>query len=194
MRQESPIMTADRPAPPSEAAWQVTHEIVGIKTRRRLQFVDITDRLVQLVRRNGLLTGVLSVQTRHTTTGLVINEHEPLLLRDLTATLERFAPREVDYEHDNLAQRSVPPLEPRNGHAHCKALGLRASESIHVVDGDLWLGRWQRVFLVELDGGRERELSVMLLGTARAPQAGNGGPRAGRGIRRFAVHAGKREG
>ena len=59
---------------------------------------------------------------------------------------------------------NLTPDERRNGHAHCRALLLGPSACLNVVDGRLQLGRWQRVFLVELDGPRAREISVLMLG------------------------------
>ena len=54
--------------------------------------------------------------------------------------------------------------EAPNGHAHCRHLFLGASEAIPIVDGRAALGRWQRVFLVELDGPRTRDVLVQVLG------------------------------
>ena len=94
-----------------------------------------------------------------------MNEGEPLLLEDLRAALERAAPRRLAYLHDEMDLRAgVAADEPANGHAHCKALFLRASETLAVAEGRPRLGRWQRVFLVELDGPRTRTLSLTVLG------------------------------
>jgi secondary thiamine-phosphate synthase enzyme len=74
------------------------------------------------------------------------------------------------YEHDDFGRRTVnlTPDERSNGHAHCRAALLRTSESVPIVDGALTLGRWQRVFLVEFDGPRRREVAVALGATKRA--------------------------
>jgi thiamine phosphate synthase YjbQ (UPF0047 family) len=61
----------------------------------------------------------------------------------------------------------VDPNEPRNGHAHAKALLLRTAETLNVAHGRLQLGRWQRVLLIELDGPREREVSLLAMGERR---------------------------
>jgi len=142
------------------------HVRFTIATGQCTEFVDITDRLAAIVAVAGLRTGVVSIQTQHTTTAVVVNEHEPLLLDDFAAVLERTAPRDVSYAHDDADRRvdNVVPDERPNGHAHCRALFLSSSACLNVVRGALQLGRWQRVFLVELDGPRERGVSVMLLG------------------------------
>jgi secondary thiamine-phosphate synthase enzyme len=143
--------------------------VVGIETRRPVQLVDVTAALERAIREAGLLDGLMVAQTRHTTTGLLVNEHEPLLFRDLEGLFERLAPAGADYAHDDFARRTVNlmPGERRNGCAHCRAALLRSSETLAVRGGEIGLGRWQRVFLVELDGPQRRELSLTLVGRWR---------------------------
>ena len=141
---------------------------IRVSTGSSTAFVDVTDQLEQVVSASEVLCGTVVVQTSHTTTGLVVNEHESLLLVDFETLLERVAPRGEAYWHDEMSLRSgVPASEPRNGHAHCRALLLPTSVSLIVQEGRLALGQWQRVFLVELDGPRERTLSVLVSGEVR---------------------------
>ncbi len=169
-----PVLTRTHAQPRTHASARsdarrpcVRHETVRVETPAPTAFVDLTDRLAELVAAAHLDVGLVNVQTTHTTTAVVVNEHEPLLLADFEAQLRRLVPAEARYAHDDLSRRrDVPPWEPLNGHAHCRALLLPASASLNVVDGRLALGRWQRVFLVELDGPRVRSVSVTLLGEA----------------------------
>jgi secondary thiamine-phosphate synthase enzyme len=142
--------------------------VIPIETHQAFEFVDITALLGEAVRTVGLQAGLMNVWTRHTTTGLLVNESEPLLLGDLAAMFERLVPISTSYRHDDFTQRTVnlTANERRNGHAHCRAALLRTSESVSVVDGRLALGRWQRVFLVEFDGGQRRELGLTMTGYA----------------------------
>jgi secondary thiamine-phosphate synthase enzyme len=142
------------------------HEALRIETREALEFTDITDRVAECVRHSGIQDGVVNVQTRHTTTAILVGEHEPLLIEDLKRTLESLAPRKGTYRHDDFSVRTVNmcPDEEKNGHSHCKALFLRSSECLNIVDGEMDLGQWQRIFLVELDRARSRTVSVMILG------------------------------
>jgi secondary thiamine-phosphate synthase enzyme len=141
---------------------------VHVHTTEPVGAIDLTPRVESFLEATGLETGWVNVQTRHTTTGICVNENEPLLLRDLLALLERLAPRCARYAHDQLHLREgVPPNEPRNGHAHAKALLLRTAETLNVAHGRLQLGRWQRILLVELDGPREREVSLLAMGERR---------------------------
>jgi secondary thiamine-phosphate synthase enzyme len=139
-----------------------------VTTEHPTEFIDLTERLERFVAESGLRVGILNIQTLHTTTAVVVNEHEPLLLTDFQALLEAAAPADRRYRHDDTSARTVNRTEEErsNGHAHCRALLLPSSACLIVASGRLLLGRWQRVFLVELDGPREREVSVLALGEA----------------------------
>ncbi len=151
------------------ASWSWTgrcyREEVELATQSTLEFLDLTGTVALVVQRSGIAEGLVTVQSLHTTAAVIVNEDEPLLMEDLRETLERAAPRRRTYRHDDFSRRAaVAPDEPVNGHSHCKALFLRASETLAVADGRPRLGRWQRVFLVELDGARARTVSVTVLG------------------------------
>jgi len=138
---------------------------IQVTTQHQTEFADVTDHLNRLVSEAGVQVGTLTIQTLHTTTAIVVNEHEPLLLVDFERLLDRTVPRETAYWHDELLLRpGIAADERHNGHAHCRALLLPSSVVLTIVDGALRLGRWQRVFLAEFDGPRERELSVVILG------------------------------
>ena len=153
------------------APWTVTSERVVLATSRPFEFIDVTPHVVDLVRRSGLTHGLVNVQTRHTTTAVVVNEHEPLLIDDIEERLKRWAPEWASYRHDDLRLRTVNLEEEErpNGHAHARAVVLGTSESVNVADGALQLGKWQRIFFVELDGGRPRSVSLVAMGVRGAP-------------------------
>lgn len=142
------------------------HSRISVTSERAVEFIDITDRIAAVAARSGILAGIVNVQTMHTTTAILINEHEPLLLGDFASMLDVLAPRHVPYRHDDLDARTVNlvPGERQNGHAHCQALLLGPAVSLNYADRRLQLGRWQRVFMAELDGPRDREVSVLVLG------------------------------
>jgi secondary thiamine-phosphate synthase enzyme len=143
------------------------HTKVRIVTERHTEFIDLTDSLEELVADSRVVTGFVNVQSLHTTAAIVVNEGEPRLLKDFACTLRNLAPDDVAYRHDD-ANRTVNlnPGERPNGSSHCKALLLSPSVCLNVVEGRLLLGRWQRVFLTELDGPRARDISVLLIGEA----------------------------
>ena len=144
------------------------------ETSHATEFVDVTKLVSQEVRRSGLRTGRIHLQSMHTTLGLAINENEPLLLRDFQKLLERLAPGDAGYEHDDFARRfEISIDEPVNGHAHCRQLLLTGFATLLVEEGELVLGRWQSVFAVELDGPRHRELAMQLDGDFEEKKAGD---------------------
>ncbi|HWP47043.1 MAG TPA: secondary thiamine-phosphate synthase enzyme YjbQ [Candidatus Limnocylindrales bacterium] len=145
---------------------RVFHELIPLKTQECLQFVDLTDIIIELVEKSQIQNGFVNVQTKHTTTAIVINENEPLLLEDMKKILENIVPQDAVYRHNDFSIRTVNmgPEEYDNGHSHCKAMLLRASETLNLVNGQIQLGPWQRIFFIELDRARERTISVMVLG------------------------------
>ena len=149
-----------------DSAVRIHHAAIHLETEESLQFIDLTDRVAELVEASGVKAGIINIQTRHTTTAIVVNENEPLLLEDMKQTLERLAPRDINYGHNDFTIRTANLLddERENGHSHCKALFLRASETLNIADGEIQLGRWQRIFLIELDGARSRMVSLTIIG------------------------------
>jgi secondary thiamine-phosphate synthase enzyme len=141
-----------------------------IATTRPTDFIDLSSRLQDEVKSAGLIAGRVYLQSLHTTLGLAVNENEPLLLQDLQGTLERLAPRDVAYHHDDFTRRQdILEDEPVNGHAHCRLLLLQPAVTLLVEEGRLVLGRWQTVFAVELDGPRERQIAIQLEGEFTEP-------------------------
>jgi secondary thiamine-phosphate synthase enzyme len=153
----------------TERTLKARHRQIQVTTQRCLEFIDITEKVRGAVEESQVCDGMVNVQTRHTTTAILVGEHEPLLIEDLTQALERLAPRHSDYRHDDFEVRTVNmcPEEEKNGHSHCKALFLRSSECLNIVDGRMDLGQWQRIFLIELDRPRLRTVSLMILGDER---------------------------
>ena len=144
------------------------HETIPLTTTRPTEFIDLTDRLERLVTDSAVRCGILVVQTLHTTTAVLVNEHERRLLVDFQALLERLAPEDGTYLHDDPERvRTLPAGERENGYAHCRALLLPPSVTLTIADGRLRLGKWQRVFLLELDGPRDRQVSVLAIGEGR---------------------------
>jgi len=127
--------------------------------------LDITPRIRTLIADSGIGTGFAILTSRHTTTAITINEHEERLLEDVQRFFTRLVPADDGYRHNDIALRDCPPDEPENACSHLIAMLLGSSEVIPILDKELDLGRWQSVMLVELDGPRQRTVSVRLFGT-----------------------------
>jgi secondary thiamine-phosphate synthase enzyme len=142
------------------------HSNIRVETQHPTQFIDLTDEVSAFVEESRVHTGLITVQGLHTTTAVIVNEHDPPLLTDVAALLERIAPQDSFYRHDNVGLRTSNCVlaDRPNGHSHCRALLLAPSVSLTIAGGRLQLGTWQRIFLVELDGPRTRSVSVVLIG------------------------------
>jgi secondary thiamine-phosphate synthase enzyme len=135
-----------------------------LRTERGPQFLDITDQVARVVAEAAVRNGFVVVFSRHTTAAVRINENCPHLLQDMEDMLRRIAPPEGEYRHNVYAHAFSVNGERPNGHSHCQHLLLGASEAVPVVDGRLLLGQYQRIFFVELDHGRDREVVVQVMG------------------------------
>lgn len=125
------------------------HQTLPVSTDARLELVDVTDRVADAVPAD-LETGTCHVFSRHTTAAVLINENEPRLRDDLESFLSDLVP-DTGHRHDEL---------DGNADSHLRAALLGPDATVPVRDGDLALGTWQSVFLVECDGPREREVVV----------------------------------
>ncbi len=141
-------------------------EAIEFETTVAPEFIDVTDDVASVVEASHVQFGQVTVFSQHTTAAVKINENEPLLLRDLARLLRQFAHPAAYYEHNDFTRRTINMNkdECANGHAHCQHLFLGSSETIPVVDGRMSLGRWQRIFLIELDHPRPRRLLVNVVG------------------------------
>ena len=129
-------------------------EVLKVQTTKAPEFIDITDEVEKFMEGREIESGALVIFSRHTTAAIRINENETLLKKDMAEFLKL-----LEEQGENMTEDEVP-----NGHAHCQSLGLGASETIPVIDGELKLGKWQKVFLIELDHAREREVILQILG------------------------------
>ncbi|MCH7706396.1 MAG: YjbQ family protein [Chloroflexi bacterium] len=143
----------------------LTNRLV-FETTKAPEFIDITDDVVRFVRESRVQNGCVVIYSKHTTAAIKVNENEPLLIEDMERFLKRIAPQDANYRHNDFSIRTVNLEEDDcpNGHAHCQHLLMSTSETVPVIDGELQLGRWQRVFLVELDRPRSREVVLQALG------------------------------
>jgi secondary thiamine-phosphate synthase enzyme len=156
------IQSSNLIAPSLSQSVIVTDLMMKIATVEPIEFVDLTDHINEQLRRHNICDGSVTVFSRHTTAAIKINEAEELLIEDFKHFLRRLCPIEHGYNHNDMGRRKPPiaPDERPNGHSHLMHLLLSTSETIPVIDSHLALGTWQRVFLIELDGPRSREVMV----------------------------------
>lgn len=151
---------------PTQREWTVAHEWPVVASRRPEELLDLTGIVLRYARLSGVCDGTVTVQPMHTTAAILVNEHEPLLLEGLRRMLASWAPADGRYSHDDFGRRTVNMArgERPNGHAHARSMLLQASITLALIDGEVQIWKWQRIFLAELDGPRERGLVVTTAG------------------------------
>ena len=139
-----------------------------INTSSAPEFIDITERIISIVEKSEVTNGIATIFSRHTTSAIIIQENEPLLLNDMSSLLENLSPKNSRYGHNDFTIRTVNMNEEEcpNGHSHCQHLILGSSETVPIANGLLTLGQWQRIFVVELDESKltPREIVVQVMG------------------------------
>jgi len=136
------------------------------QTKGEFDFIDFTSEVEDFIRETGMQNGLVNIQTLHTTCPIFLNENEPLLLEDFKNHLRRLSPKDLDYNHNDFTRRTINMCdnECKNGHSHCLALNLPVNLTLNLIGGQIQLGKWQRIFLVELDHARPREVQIQILG------------------------------
>jgi secondary thiamine-phosphate synthase enzyme len=129
-----------------------------IKTRGENDMIDITGQTSKAVEESKLKDGIVTVFVSGSTAAITTIEYEPGLTQDFPRMLSRIAPIEIEYEHDNT-------WHDGNGHSHVRASLIGPSLTIPFKDGDLILGTWQQIVLLETDTRhRERKIILQIIG------------------------------
>jgi secondary thiamine-phosphate synthase enzyme len=127
--------------------------VIKVRSHQREELVEFTDEVQKKLKDVAEREGVCFLYVQHTTAGLTVNENaDPDVPRDMLHALRTLIPQHgMDFRHGE-----------ENSDAHIKASLVGSSVSIPFKDGKLLLGRWQGVFLCEFDGGRERQVIMMI--------------------------------
>ena len=125
-------------------------EIIEIKTSKRMEFIDITDRLNALIRSSGIKDGICFIHVPHTTAAVTINENaDPDVTNDIISKINKLIPISDSYAH----------IEG-NSDAHIKASLFGQTLNLIIEDSKLLLGIWQGIYFCEFDGARTRKVYV----------------------------------
>jgi secondary thiamine-phosphate synthase enzyme len=136
----------------------VRHLELRVATRGNGDMHDLTDGVADSVQATGIAEGTVTVFVPGATAGITTIEFEPGLRKDFPAAMERFAPRDLAYEHDRT-------WHDGNGHAHVRASALGPSVTVPVTAGRPLLGTWQQIVLVDFDNrSRDRRIVVTVMG------------------------------
>lgn len=144
---------------------KIHREQINLESKTQIQFMDITDRVQEIVDRSGIREGQVLIYVPHTTMGVAINHNESMLLQDFMRVLYKIVPVDDQYSHDLFELKRDNTSDGRsNGHSHCKAILLGNSETLPIEKGKVLLTEKQNIFAVEFDGSRKRDVYIQVIG------------------------------
>ena len=141
--------------------FKVFNRILDWITSERLQLINATARIDEIVHKSGVCEGMVNLQSLHTTTAVFVNEWQDALLHDIKTFLEDIVLRDRGWRHNNP---EYSDCQRRNADSHLRGMLMGQSLSLQVRNSAILLGTWQSVILAELDGPRSRSMSVQVLG------------------------------
>ena len=133
-------------------------EELWFNTPHRRDYINITDKVEELVRRSGVRDGLCLVNAMHITASVYINDAESGLIADYDEWLEQLAPHEPvsKYRHNRTGED--------NADAHLKRQVMGREVVVAITDGKLDFGPWEQIFYAEFDGRRKKRVLVKVIG------------------------------
>lgn len=149
---------------------KIITETIEYKSEKQFEFLDITEKVEEIIEKNKIKEGQVLVYSPHTTLSIKVNERERGIFNDFAEVIENLIPKSRYYQHNDLTIRTENLVcDPDasdciNGHSHCQHMIMSTSETIPISEGKMMLGTWQRIFAVELDCCRKRKVIIQIMG------------------------------
>lgn len=131
-------------------------EYLWFNTKKKREYVNITNDVEEIVRKSGINEGMVLVSAMHITAGVYINDAESGLIQDIDAWLEKLAPFNPNYLHHRTGES--------NGDAHLKSLLIHHEVIVPITAGKLDFGPWQQIYYAEFDGQRRKRIVIKVIG------------------------------
>ncbi len=166
MSKSSTVTVRDQPVADvtsESGAIRVHGETFTVETDARIHVVDLTERVMGLVRKLRIKEGIVHLFSMHTTCTVFINEFQTALLSDIKKFLEGVVARDAEWLHNDPQHSDCDRM---NADSHLRAMLLGHSLTLQVSGGEVVLGQWQRILMAELDGPRSRTLRLAVMGVA----------------------------
>lgn len=126
---------------------------IEIKTNKGQEIIDITEKIISIIKNSNVSQGIAHIFVPHATAGLILNESaDPNIKIDFLNTIEKLIPERGNYLHDRI---------DNNASAHIKSAFIGPSLTIPIYNGDLYLGTWQSIMFCEFDGPRSKRKIVV---------------------------------
>ena len=135
---------------------QVFTDYLWFNTKKRQEFVRITDEVAGIVQKSAVREGMALVSAMHITAGVFVNDWESGLIHDFQAWLEKLAPAGLPYRHHQTGED--------NADAHLKRTIMGHQVMVPITDSKLDLGPWEQIFYAEFDGQRKKRVIVKVMG------------------------------
>lgn len=130
----------------------IYNEII-INTNKKVELINITSKINEIIKTNGVKEGLINISTKHTTTAILINEDEKGLKQDIINLYEYLIPFK-DYFHDKI---------DNNARSHLKSVMSTPNQTLPIINGEICLGTWQSIFFMEFDGPRKsRKITITI--------------------------------
>ncbi len=140
---------------------RVERETIIVPTGARVEFLDITKKVVDVLGKLSIRNGFLLLNTLHTTAALFINEYQEALIYDLHGLMEKIVQRKSDYHHNDPRYSDC---DRENADSHLRSALFNQTLCLALQDGHPVLGQFQSIIFAELDGPRERTLHLQVMG------------------------------
>ncbi|MDI6765686.1 MAG: secondary thiamine-phosphate synthase enzyme YjbQ [Bacteroidota bacterium] len=131
-------------------------EYIWYNTKKKRDYLNITDEVQQIVTRSGVKEGMVLVSAMHITAGVYVNDAESGLIQDIDEWLEKLAPFNPNYRHHRTGET--------NGDAHLKSLLVHHEVIVPITEGRLDFGPWQQIYYAEFDGQRRKRVIIKVIG------------------------------
>ena len=158
---ESGTAAAPAPAGVGASGYKVFNRIIDWITNDRMQLLNITERINEIVRKSGVHDGLVHLQSLHTTSAVFINEWQDALLHDVRCFFDQVVQREQYYRHNDP---QYSDCERKNADSHMRGMLMGQTLCLQVRNSTVLLGTWQSIILAEFDGPRSRSMSVQVSG------------------------------
>jgi secondary thiamine-phosphate synthase enzyme len=149
------------PPPAGQGGYKVFNRIIDWITNERMQLLNITERINEIVCKSGIRDGIVHLQSLHTTSAVFLNEWQDALLHDVRAFFEQIVTRDQYYRHNDPAHSDC---ERCNADSHMRGMLMGQTLSLQVRNSAVLLGTWQAIIFAEFDGPRSRSLAVQVSG------------------------------
>ena len=134
---------------------QILTEILEIKTAQRVEITDVTSNINAAIAESGITKGLVNIYSKHSTSAIFINENESGLVKDYLDLIESLVPTGENYRHNRI---------DNNADSHLRSFIIGNNETVPFEKGSMSLGTWQSVFFLEMDGPRNRRITITIMG------------------------------